>query len=117
MIHLAEYKLSDCCGSIGYMHREHWWALFEGGIDWLACASEAGSLKATLRLAEVLEGNSDHHFPEEIREQFLGYDGLERALECYQRAGELGWKHAAKNIERIQKLLDGDGEDADQRAP
>lgn len=113
MIHLAEYKLSDCCGSISYMPWEYGWAQFEGAIDWLGCASEAGSLKATLRLAEVLEGNSDHHFPEEIREEFLGYAGLERALECYQRAGELGWKHAVTHIERIQKLLDGDNEDTD----
>lgn len=106
MIHLAEYQLSDCCEPISYMPWEHRWAQFEGGIDWLDFASEEGSLKATLRLAEVLEGKSGHHFQEDIREQFLGYAGLERAIECYRRAGDLGWKFAAQQIERIQKRLD-----------
>jgi TPR repeat protein len=114
MIHLAECKLVDCWITSSYMPWEHWWALFEDGIEWLDCASESGSLKATLRLAEVLEGNSGHHFPEDIREQFLGYGGLERALECYRRAEGLGWKFAAQNIERIQKQLDAHDAEPDR---
>jgi hypothetical protein len=43
----------------------------------------------------------------------LGYSGLERALQCYQRAGQLGWQFAAQNIERIQKQLDQIGQGAE----
>jgi TPR repeat protein len=107
MLRLAKEKLDAACqfrspwGETDY-ERES----FESALFWYDCASNDGSLDATLLLAKIHDDSWHTRPPEGWSCQSSTGDRLARALEYYERAGELGWEFAAQNIERIQKRLD-----------
>lgn len=110
MLRLAKLKLEEACACGMSPPFDYERETFEEGLWWYQVASDNGSLEATLILTEIYEDSWHHTPPYAWRCQSSAEDRLESALGYYEQAQNLGWKPAAKNIERVKKLLNCDGE-------
>ena len=89
---------------------------FQTGLNYFEDAASSGNLEAVLALAEIYEdGWNGHSHWDWWMQSGLESESerLEYALGYYEQAVDLGCNSAARSVARIQKILDGDKNEAE----